>query len=224
MKIAGNRLAAARPNAKATTWANPARRIDAEIARDDDRCGRRNTRGKQLPLLRNIGSEGLLQEVVTYRRGYDEQESRRRRQRRRKSTRRDEGYDPARQVRDLRIGEHHDIAVDIYLVGAFVVQRVRHPPFARQPRCIAIGRRTDERVALAVLHDAVLVLVGKGDEVVALPVLEPIGRGIIGGFVHRIDEVEPRERADRGCRRVEQGDEYQRPPRGLACVGGLWER
>jgi hypothetical protein len=159
--------------------------------------------------------EGAAAEIVADRGRNHHQEAGGGRQRGREPAGDDETDHPVRQLGNLRIGEHVDIVVD----GDFVGQTVRG------------GGAAD-------LHPAVAILVVEGDEAGGFPIGEPgrarrfAGRGEggagigmacrrdIGGFVDRVDDVEPGKGADGGSDCVEDGDEDKRPAGGQARVGG----
>ena len=131
----------------------------------------------------------------------------------------DQRDDPARQIADFRVGEDHDVPVDIDLVRTVGEGCVGDHALARGSGVLAKGGGSFEGIAAAILHHAVAVLVLEGDQVVALPVLEPPGCFRIARLVHRIDEVEASEGTHGRRGRVEQGDEHQRPAGRLAGVG-----
>ena len=78
-----------------------------------------------------------------------------------------------------------------------------------------------EGVTGAILDDAVPVLVQPGDQADILPGLHPGRRFRVGGVVHRVDESQPCEGGERRGSGVQQGNEYQGIPRGLARIGHL---
>ena len=144
-----------------------------------------------------------------------------------------EADDPGRQSRDLGVGEDHDVAIHVELVGP-LGGRVGHHPLSRGTALLredGLGVPVEgaEGRALAVLHEAVAVLVDPGDEPGVLPGAEPLRQGLLPGVgsglardvaraVHGVDQVRAGEGGHGGRRRVEDRDEEQGPegarPRG----------
>ncbi len=136
-------------------------------------------------------------------RGDRQQQARRRGQRRGQAAGGHQGDDPVRQARDLRVGEHDDVAVDLHQL---------------------VGRRV-----CGVQHGAVAVLVLELQQTRGLPVPEPLRALVVlqvlaGLRLDGLHEVQPRHAGNGRGGGIEDGDEQQRPAGGGARVAYLRHR
>ena len=184
---------------------DPAGRVVAQPARDTDGGRRGNAPGQQFVFVRDLRREYALDQVVGYRRRDDEQQARRGGQRRGNAARGHERNHPVGQARDLRVGEHHDVAVDRELVA--------FPAIRRRPR-------GEVGVAVVVVLDpAVTVHILERQKPGCLPGRHPlrlryvfqvaVGRTDVARL-HGLDQVVACHRPDGRRRRVENRDEQQR--------------
>ncbi|MPL84631.1 hypothetical protein SDC9_30596 [bioreactor metagenome] len=216
-----------------------ARRVEAKPGGQDDRHRHRDPGGKQLALFRDAGVELALDQVMRHRRRDRHQQARRRRERGGKTTGGDEGDDPARQLCDFRVGEHHDVVVHGELVAlpgrglrvllgklggagrsSGVIGGLRGGDRRLVARLLGFGKRRRLRrgAVVVVLDHAVAVQVGDLEQPGLHPVVDPLRRvGLRHRGIHRpvreegVDQVHPRHRRNRRGGEVQERDENQRP-------------
>ena len=166
--------------------------VDLRDCGDADRAARCNSGDDQLTALTDVLDHDVLDEVMRNRRCDNQQESRRRRECGRESSGRNQGYDPGGKIGDFRVGQHHDVIVDLdHLVHALIS---------------------------AVLDQAVTVLVLKLEQTGGLPVREPLGtlfddQALTVFTTQRVDQVQTSHTGNCGSSGVKNRDEHQSPTR-----------
>ena len=120
---------------------------------------------------------------------------------------RNERDDPIRKIRDLRVGKHDDIAVDIELVLGLRIGVAYHA-FAMGAPFIGEHGLTGERGPCHVLDLAITILVGIGQKSGLGPAFHPRQYFHLFDrpFVQRIDEVVSSEDSKRRSSRIKESD------------------
>ena len=198
-------------------------RVQAEVAGDGDGDTGGDTPGHQFLLFTDAFCKRALQQVVRHAGRDHQQQPGRCRQCGRDAAGGDQRDDPVRQPGDFRVGEHHDVAVDINFVGMrgvahdCTVTGVGGQALAIQSGLIFIEFRfaiAGKCRAGGILDAAVPVVIGPCDQPGLLPRAEPVGnlgvgRAVAGRSVDSLDQVQARQRTHGRRGGVENGDEQQ---------------
>ena len=187
--IAGKKRSRRQPKGESDDLGHIGWRVDAEIARHEHREQDRHAREQQLFPVADLGHVAALEQVVGDRRGNHQQQPRRGRQCRRQPARGHERHHPVGQSGDFRVRQHHDVAVDVKLVGFHIA---------------------------GVLDATVAIAVVEADQAGGFPLAEPFGHRAVFDIVHGVDQVGAGEGGDGRRGGVENRDEDQRVAGGFA--------